>query len=109
MRDHVGLDDFLREAAGLVLFLLDRLKLRFKVGDRAISKLTRLGKIAFALRLLQLVARLIEILFDLLRGAELLFLFLPATGKRVGALLEIDEFLLELLQQIGRASCRERV
>ena len=100
MRDHVGLDHLLRQAAGPALFLFDLLQLRLEAGDHAVSQLAGLGEVAAALRLLQLDARVIEVFLDLLRGAELLLLLVPALAERVGGLFEIDDLLLQLGQPV---------
>ena len=73
-------------------------------GIDAIGKLAGLGEVAGALRLLELEARLVELLLQLRGGAELLLLRLPAGGERVGFLLEVGELLLEPRRRSFEAS-----
>ena len=80
--------------------LLHLLQLRFEVGDDAVGELAGLGEIAFALRLLELDARGLELLLQLLRAGELLLLLGPALGEAGRLLLEIGELLVELLQPL---------
>ena len=83
-------------APPLGLGLLELLELGLEVRDHAVSELAGLGEVAAALRLLELDARVVELLLDLLRRSELLLLLLPALRERVRLLLEIGDLLLEL-------------
>jgi hypothetical protein len=78
--DLLGGDRLLaHDAAPLFGFCL--FELLFKVRDDAVGELAGTRPVAAALHLLQLDARLIELLLQFLRGGELLFFGLPLCGQ----------------------------
>ena len=84
----------------LRLLLLGLRELPLEVRDHAVGELARAVVIAAPLRLLQLVARLLELLLELLRLGMLAFLGLPLGSERGRLLLELGEFLLELAKPL---------
>ena len=83
------------------LLRLDRLQLLLELGDaRRTRARRRLREVAAALRLLQLGARLVELLLELLGAAELLLLGLPVLRQDLALLLEVGDLLLELLEAV---------
>ena len=76
-----GVTTSCRHGAGFVFGLFDVFQLLLEIRDHAISKLAGLGEIALALRLLQLDAGMVELLFQLLRAGELVLLALPAAAS----------------------------
>ncbi len=104
LRDQVRRHHLLRHGAAFGLVLLQLFQLGFEIGDDAVSELSGACEIAAALRLVELDAGGVELLFQLLRAGELGFLLLPALRQRARLLLEIGELLLELGQPVlGRA------
>ena len=89
-------------APPFVFVLLHLLQLAFEVRDHAIGKLACLGEIAAPLRLLELDAGGVELLFQLLRAGELGLLVLPAACDRIRFLFEIDELLLQPSEPVFR-------
>ena len=82
-------------ACGLSLRFL---QLLLHLRDDAVGQLARAGKIAFALRLLQLGARLVDLLFQLLRAAQLFLLGAPARGQIGGFLLQFQQIGFQRFQ-----------
>ena len=89
------------EIAGFAL-LLRFGELLLEIGDRAIGEFARFRVVALALRLGERVAGGVEVFLELLRDADLVLLGAPARGQRVGLLLKVGEFGLELLQAVLR-------
>ena len=85
-----------------LLGALGVLELAFEIGDDAIGQFTGAPPIAAPLHLLQFGARLVELLLQLLRARQLLLLGLPFGGELGGFLLQLLQFLDELLQAVLR-------
>ena len=100
--DVLGRDLFLDTLAALDLVVLGFLELLLELGDHAVGQLARLGQLALALRDLELGARLVELLLDLLRIGELVLLRLPLRRQLRRLLLELRQLLLEPLQPVAR-------
>ncbi len=81
---------------------LGRGQLLVQLRDAPVGQLAGLGPVAPALRLLQLEARALELLLELLRARELLLFRLPSGGQLGGLLLELAQLLLEPLQPLAR-------
>ena len=78
------------------------LELAFELGDHAIGELARTAPIAPALHDLELGARLVELLLELLCPGELVLLGAPLRSQLGRALLEVFELLDELFEAIAR-------
>ena len=78
LRDVVGRHRLLDHVAGLAALLLGLLELLLERRDDAVGELAGLGEVAGPLRLVEVGARLVELLLDLGRGDELLLLGHPA-------------------------------
>ena len=83
-----------------------RRELLLEVGDHAIGQFAGALIFAAALRLGEFVARLLELLLELLGAAELVLLRLPARGERGRFLFEIGELAFELREPVLRGRRR---
>src|SRR5213079_61177 len=78
------------------------LELLLEVGDDAVGELAGTPQLAPALGDLELGARLVELLLELLGIGELVLGRLPLRGQRRRLLLELAELLVEPLQPVAR-------
>jgi hypothetical protein len=83
-----------------------RLQLLGELGNDAVEELAGALQIALALSLLQLDARLLQLLLDLLSARELLLLALPGGRHIRRLLLQLPDLDLELLQPLAGGSIR---
>ena len=77
-------------------------ELLLELRDDGIGQLARALVLAAALGVDELVARVVELLLELGRAAELVLLRLPAAGQLGRALLEVGELLLEPREPVAR-------
>ena len=84
----------------LVALGLDLGELALEIGNDAIGEPAGFGVIALALRRDEIVAGGVELLLELVGGAELVLLGPPAGGQRRRFLLDLGEFGFELRQAI---------
>src|SRR6185437_5733041 len=103
-RDHAGnvLGGHRLVDHAMALGRLRRLELAFEVRNDAIGELARAAPITPALHLLELDARLIELLLELLRAGELILLGAPLRGELSEPLFGLRELALELLKPVAR-------
>ncbi len=99
LRDVVGGDRLLHHGAALLL-AFDLLELLFELRDAAIGQFAGALVLAFALRIGEFDAQLVELVLELLRAAELFLLGLPARGQVGRLLLQRLELAFEILQAV---------
>ena len=86
------------------LLLLRFRKLFLKLRNTAIGELAGPREIAGPLRLLKLMARRVQLLFQVLRFIELFLFLVPPAGQGIGLLFQIRQFLFQRLQAILRGA-----
>src|SRR5712671_4562413 len=75
-------------------------ELPLELGNDRVHQFSGAGEIAAALHHLQFIAGLVELLLDALHRSELFFLGTPERRELTGALLEIGDILVDLLEPL---------
>ena len=94
-RDVIRRHGLLHHAAARIGGVFHGLQPFFEIGYDAIGQLARPREIAFALNLLKLDARSVQLLLNFVGGGELFLLFFPAPRQRARLVFEIGDFLLQ--------------